>query len=767
MNRISKIMSLAILIAMYCSNLVQAQSVGLVLSGGGAKGIAHIGVIQALEDNGIPIDYVTGTSMGSIVGGLYAAGFSPDDMMALIESKGFADWSTGTINEDYTNYFSTPEKNGAMFYINLGRRDSTTQIVTPLLQGSLINPLPMNFAFMELFAPYTAQCGGDFNRLFVPFRCVASNVYAKHKVVFNGGNLGDAIRASMSFPIVFQPIDFNGVPLYDGGIYDNFPVDVMQQDFAPSFILGVDVTSGAESPKDDNLMSRLEAMIMQAQSDSVPSKQGMKIHINLKEFSLLDFPKCREIYKIGYDRTMQFIDSIKNRVPRRISQESVDLRRAIFKSATPSIAFDTVKVHGGTPQQNEYVEYLFRKPQHRDSMTVEEARLDYYSAISTGKIRNLIPKAKYNDDNRLFNLDLELSPKHKYSVGAGGYITSSTNSMIFLSAKYNNLSFHAFDAGISAWIGQAYYAFQGDAELSLQTAVPSKLGFEGVVSRHKFYENEVLFYKDNSPAFILNYDYHAKLKYMIALGRKAMGTVGVGYGYLRDRFYATSEVDFATLEQNESRRALAQLYLKAEGNTLNFINYPTEGEKWEITATGVLGKYKYLPAGIDSTDYQSHNFLSVRIYGEKYWKLASHFTLGGKGEIVASTKKLLPNYTVNVVQAPAFAPTAAMQNYFNSAFRANSFVGAGAIPIYNISQNLQLRTEAYIFMPMRKIEETADGGARYGKWFSNPQWMAQLSVVYSFPFASLSIYGNHLSYPNNNWNFGISFGILLPAKKFF
>ncbi|MDE6715415.1 MAG: patatin-like phospholipase family protein, partial [Muribaculaceae bacterium] len=134
MNRLLKLIASAIVIASTCSNIIMAQSVGLVLSGGGAKGIAHIGVIQALEDNGIPIDYVTGTSMGSIVGGLYAAGFSPDEMMALIESKGFADWSTGTINENYTNYFSTPEKNGAMFYINLGRRDSTTQIVTPLLQ---------------------------------------------------------------------------------------------------------------------------------------------------------------------------------------------------------------------------------------------------------------------------------------------------------------------------------------------------------------------------------------------------------------------------------------------------------------------------------------------------------------------------------------------------------------------------------------------------------------------------------------------------------
>ena len=90
---------------------------------------------------------------------------------------------------------------------------------------------------MDLFAAYTAQCGGDFDRLFVPFRCVTSDVTHKHKVVCRSGMLSDAIRASMSFPAVFAPIKIGGVEMYDGGIYDNFPVDVMREDFAPSIMI--------------------------------------------------------------------------------------------------------------------------------------------------------------------------------------------------------------------------------------------------------------------------------------------------------------------------------------------------------------------------------------------------------------------------------------------------------------------------------------------------------------------------------------------------
>ena len=177
-----------------------SQSVGLVLSGGGAKGIAHIGVIRALEDADIPIDYVCGTSMGAIVGGLYSAGYTTDEMLDLILSKGFSYWSTGKIDPSLCYNFTMPEPTPALFSFNVGGKADSIQNAVP---ASLISPIPMNFAFMELFAGFTAQTGGDFDSLMVPFRCVASDVAAHRKVVLGHGSLGDAIRSSMSFPAVF------------------------------------------------------------------------------------------------------------------------------------------------------------------------------------------------------------------------------------------------------------------------------------------------------------------------------------------------------------------------------------------------------------------------------------------------------------------------------------------------------------------------------------------------------------------------------------
>ncbi len=182
--RASRCLFLSILLSVLPALLkAQAhQSVGLVLSGGGAKGIAHIGLIQALEDNDIPIDYITGTSMGAIVGGLYACGYTPAEMMELINSDYFGYLSSGKADPAFTYYFSKGSPSPQMFAMSVGGRDSTarSKIFNP---QSLISPMPMSFGFMQIFSAYGAQCDGNFDRLFVPFRCVASDVAQKRKKV--------------------------------------------------------------------------------------------------------------------------------------------------------------------------------------------------------------------------------------------------------------------------------------------------------------------------------------------------------------------------------------------------------------------------------------------------------------------------------------------------------------------------------------------------------------------------------------------------------
>ena len=122
------------------------------------------------------------------------------------------------------------------------------------------------------------------------------------------------------------------------------------------------------------------------------------------------------------------------------------------------------------------------------------------------------------------------------------------------------------------------------------------------------------------------------------------------------------------------------------------------------------------------------------------------------------------NYTASLIHAVAFAPTPSTQNYFNEAFRSDNYVAAGLIPVWNPVGKLQLRGDFYLYSPIRELRPYGTT-ARYEGWFRRAEFIGEVAAVYNFPFASLSLYGNYLSAPTHNWNFGISFGLLFMAPR--
>ena len=182
---------------------------------------------------------------------------------------------------------------------------------------------------------------------------------------------------------------------------------------------------------------------------------------------------------------------------------------------------------------------------------------------------------------------------------------------------------------------------------------------------------------------------------------------------------------------------------------------------------GLVGDYNYKSHdGINRTSNDIY-WGQLEFNAENYFSLTRKFKVGTELNVLASTKKLQSNYYASIVQAPAFAPTVSSYNAFNPAFRANSYATLGLKPIWRISSTLQLRGEFHAFMPFRKIKEnTIDFTPYYGKWFANPEFLGEVSVVFRLPFASLSAYGNYMSYPARNWGFGLSFGLFFMAPKF-
>lgn len=745
----------------------QHEGIGLVLSGGGAKGIAHIGVLKALEDNDIPVDYITGTSMGAIVGGLYASGYSTADMMELLASEYFASMAAGSIDPSFSYYFARRRPSPQMFGFSPGRDSTGTH--ERFNPQSLIAPSPMAFGFMQIFTPASALARNDFDRLFVPFRCVASNITRRHATVLGSGDLGDAVRASMSFPMIFQPVEIDGDVYYDGGIYDNFPVEAMDSVFSPALMIGVDVSASGKKGPHNSFMSQIDYLVMQPQTYTVPADRGIKIRVDLDEFGLLEWTAAAEIYRRGYESAMALMDSIKTRVHARRPAAEVEARRRTFKAALPPLTFGKVRVTGGTPAQNDYISHLFAQPHGTDTISERAAMRAFYRVLSSDKIQSIAPQATCDIGSPgLFTLNLDATVKRNFDLGVGGYITSSNNSYIYARAGYSQLSFSSLSADAEIWVGQSYMAAALSGQINLPTRIPSAFRILGVASRRKFYDDEKLFFRDSDPTFVTHHEYFGRICWAMAAGQSGEIETGLAGGRNYDTFYRS--YDHESYEAGRDRVALdlGKAFVAYSSSTLDHINFPTEGYEWRAEAFGVIGKARYRTATVQGEDLRtdSHQaWLQLNASWRRFFPLHRHWALGAQATAVLSTRKLLKDYYPAISSAPAYWPTPASHNIFDPGLRANCFAAVGIVPVYKYSDRLQARLNAHVFMPLRQPLETSGGGVRYGRALHRTEFFGEVDIVYQLPFASLSGYANY-STSRRDFNIGVAFGIYITAPSF-
>ena len=749
-----------------------AQRVGLVLSGGGAKGMTHIGIIRALEENSIPIDYITGTSMGAIIGSLYAMGYSPDEMEDLLRSPDFKRWYTGVVEPRYAYYFKqnlpTPEFFNLRF--SLGSRDSTRVKPQLNIPTSVVNPIQMNLAFVGLYGQATAACGGDFDDLFVPFRCVASDVYNKRPVVMRQGDLGDAVRASMSFPFVFKPIEMDSVLVYDGGIYNNFPTDVMRDDFHPDVIIGSVVAGNPKKPQEGNLMSQLENMIMQKTDYSIPDSAGILMTFRYNDVNLLDFNRLEELHDIGYKRTLSLMDSIKARIHRRVNPEDIQLRRKIYKRNLPEFIFRDILIEGANPQQQAYIRKEFNGEDGR-TFTYEDLKRGYFRLLADDMISEIIPHAVYNEENDLYELHLKVKVENNFYIRVGGNVSTSSSNQIYLGVGYRNLNYYSKEIRVDGQIGKIYNNAQLMGRIDLPTRVPTSYRFIASYSTFDYYQKDKLFSRNDRPSFNSKDEKFVKLIVALPFLANKRAEISLGYGYLVDNYYQSSVIDF---ENDRSDRSSYNFFggsVGFYGSTLDSKQYATRGYFEKLIAQVYTGKEHFIPgynaiANGQMPQRENQSWLQIAYMKEAYHTMASHFTLGWMVEALYSSKNFSTNYTATLMQAGDFSPTPHSKLMYNAAFRANQFVAAGIKPIFPVNDRFHVRAEFYGFMPIFPILRNAQNQAYYGKAFSRLEYMGEVSLVYRLPFGAIAAYLNHYSKPKKEWNVGLTIGWQLFNYRF-
>lgn len=219
---------------MEAKRLKDRPKVGLVLGGGGAKGAATVGVLKYIEQSGIPIDYIAGTSIGSIVGGLYACGYRSTQLDSMFRTQ---EWMT-LLTDRNMDFSGKPivKRNGItyLFGFPVARKNS------PLIDKS-VGMIRGDKILALLDSMTNHRDSISFDSLPIPFRCVATDYVNRKKVVLKSGNLARSMRASMAIPGAFKAIDIDGIELLDGGLIDNLPVDVVL-DMGADIVIAIDLT---------------------------------------------------------------------------------------------------------------------------------------------------------------------------------------------------------------------------------------------------------------------------------------------------------------------------------------------------------------------------------------------------------------------------------------------------------------------------------------------------------------------------------------------
>ena len=746
---------------------VQAQKVGLVLSGGGAKGMTHIGIIRALEENNIPIDYITGTSMGAIIGSLYAMGYSPDDMEALLRSEDFKRWYSGQVEPEYGYYFKQNRPTPEFFNIRFSFKDSL-HIKPQILPTSMVNPIQMNLVFVELFARATAACSGDFNRLFVPFRCIASDVYNKKPLIMRRGDLGDAVRASMSFPFVFKPIEIDSVLAYDGGIYNNFPTDIMREDFKPEVIIGSVVAANPGKPKENDLMSQLENMIMQKTDYTLPDSLGIIMTFKYDDVSLLDFDRLQELHDIGYNRTISLMDSIKGRIHRRVSAENVRLRRLVYRSNLPQFRFRDIYIEGANPQQQAYIKKEFHDEDH-EVFTYEDLKRGYFRLLSDNMISEIIPHAVYDSENDLYSLHLKVKMEDNFSVRMGGSVSTTSSNQIYLGLGYQDLNYYSKEITLDGQIGKVYNNAQLMAKIDLPTRIPTSYRLIASLSTFDYYKKDKLFSKNDKPSFNSKDERFVKLMVALPFLANKRAEISIGYGKLQDNYFQSSVINFDKDRSDRSTYNLLGGAIGFYGSTLNARQYATKGYFEKLVAQVFSGKEKFIPGNPTETSVttkERQSWLQISYMKYAYHTMSPKFTLGWMAEMLYSSKNFSENYTATMLQAADFSPTPHSKLMYNEAFRANQFLAAGIKPIFVFNDMFQFRSEFYGFVPIFPIKKNALNKAYYGKAFARFEYIGEISVICQLPFGAISAYVNHYSSPKKEWNVGLTLGWQLFNYRF-
>lgn len=610
-----RLLTLTLLLLLLVPAFAQRPKVGVVLSGGGAKGAAHVGVLKVLEENNIPIDYIAGTSIGAIVGGLYAIGYSAHELDSLIMTQNWNILMSDRIprlersfeRKQAENKFLVRIPFGAGDYSRLGARRQRKPEETPILSNlpmALVNGQNVYNLLTRLSVGY--QDSLDFNRMPIPFACVAVDLVGKKEVVFRNGSLVDAIRASMAIPGYFSPVRMGDMVLVDGGVLNNYPVDVCRA-MGADIIIGVKLgdPDDAEEVAIENIGDMFNEMLnlyMDTKLDDAIANTDILITPSTKGYGTLSFDNesLRTLIERGETaahRKQTELAALKDRLNRSeqqfigpmLPQQHYD---KALRMDRDSITLGHVSYHGLTTKDAQWLlGKSCLKPGARISGNDLEAEIDrFYSTAAYESVTYLLL-----GQEEPYDLELNFVSRRKSMLGVGVRFDSEEIAAVLLDVGFNANALYG-----SQFNATAKLAYNMRASLQYSYAFRSLAQFRANYSfRH-------------SDLNILNQGKRSNLDYVqhsatVAFATSKMRDFSLDLGARFDFFdYNTllSEAEsLPTYDTDLSRNKYLSAFGHFQVDRLDQPDFPTRGFKFNGLASYYFNKV-----------FGHENFLATQVH---------------------------------------------------------------------------------------------------------------------------------------------------------
>ena len=387
-----------------CTFIVNAQQkpsqdlkVGIVLSGGGAKGLAHIGALKIIDSLGVRIDYIAGTSMGAVIGSLYASGYSGKQIDSIFKKVDFDDIISDNLPRAAKTFYE--RENAEKYALTLPFEKFKIKLPSAISSGQ------NNYNLLSRLTLHVCDID-DFSKLPIPFFCIATNIETGQAVILDKGNLAQAVTASSAFPSLFKPIIINNQILIDGGVVNNYPIDELKAK-GVDIIIGVDVQDDLSSRKDltsaTDILFQINNFRTFNEMKLKSKKTDVYIKPNIDDFSVVSFSRGGEIVKNGEKAAQQNISALKDIAAKQSSE------RQYFKiSQVPdSLEINNIIIKGNKNYTRSYILGKF-KIKANEKISYKHFTDGVNNIVATHNFDNFTYKLSSDSTTEEFDLYIEV-----------------------------------------------------------------------------------------------------------------------------------------------------------------------------------------------------------------------------------------------------------------------------------------------------------------------------------------------------------------------